>query len=112
MCSSQRNVKVRAQMMQLRRPDGRQQLEQLVPGVLRVRYNSTGLLPAALDGVKQFKEEQSKNRRLVCVEVVNVLTNHSKRIVIMVQALLWGNNSGSQFIYFFYFFIFPPGSQF
>lgn len=49
MCSSLRNVKVRAQMLQLRQPDGRQQLEQPVPGVLRVSYNATGLLPAALD---------------------------------------------------------------
>lgn len=77
-------------MLQLCRPDGRQQLEQPVPGVLRVRYNSTGLLPAALNGVKQFKEEQSKNRRLVCVGVVNVLTNHSKRIVIMAASFTLG----------------------
>lgn len=49
MCSSRRNVKVRAQMLQLHQPDGRQQLEQPIPEVLRVCYNLTGLLAAALD---------------------------------------------------------------
>lgn len=36
-------------MLQLRQPDGRQQLEQPVPGVLRVCCNAISLLPSALD---------------------------------------------------------------
>lgn len=49
MCSSLRNVKVRVQMLQFHQPDGKQQLEQPVLGVLRVCYNPIGLLPAGLD---------------------------------------------------------------